>query len=585
MVSLDSFEKSTRKNLSNWLEGPYDEKTKKEILRLLSENPKEIESSFFRKLSFGTGGIRGLMGVGTNRINQYTIQFAAQGVANYLKKIYPKESLKVIVGFDNRNNSSLFAQESARVFAANGIKAFLFEHLRPTPLISFGCRFLGCHAAVMITASHNPPEYNGFKVYGKEGGQVLPPHDLGIIHEAEKIETPSDVLIAPLTHPLIEKVSLQIDQAYLSQLNSLNSFEKENKKEGNHLQIIYTNLHGTGLTLLPKALENWGFTHLSFVEEQMSFDGNFPHAKKPNPEEKEALEQGLDLMVQKKADLLLATDPDADRIAVALLHLGKPVVLSGNDLACLLLHHLASTLKEKKKTIKNPAVVKSIVTSELFKSIANHFQMTCFDVLTGFKYIAELIEKWEKSQEYTFVFGAEESYGYLAETFVRDKDAISTGCLIAEMALKAKKEKKTLLDLLYQLYRDHGIYQEEVFSLHFPSGKQGEEQMQSILQQLRKNPPTQLCNSDLLLLEDYQNQSALDISSKKTLPLFLPKSNVLRLWLDDNSKIVIRPSGTESKIKIYVGVVERNFSHLERSILLCKERAKALVSAIKKQLF
>jgi phosphoglucomutase/phosphomannomutase len=328
-------------------------------------------------------------------------------------------------------------------------------------------------------------------------------------------------------------------------------------------------------------LASWGFTNISYVQEQASFDGNFPHAPKPNPEEKEALQKGIRLLIEKKADLLLATDPDADRIAAVILHKGNPVILSGNEIGCCLLYHIASSLKETNRTPLHPAVIKTIVTSELFKAIAGGFQMSCFDVLTGFKYISALIEQWDQTKAYSFVFGAEESNGYLANTFVLDKDAISTGCLIAEMALKAKCDEKTLLDLLHQLYQEYGIYQEGVFSVSYPEGKEGMKQMEEVMERLRRKTPTLFGNSELLLLEDYQQSTALDLISKKTISLALPKSNVLRLWLDDNSKIVIRPSGTEPKIKIYAGVVDKNFSKAKDQIPLCKERVTALLNAVK----
>ncbi len=588
MHSLDLFDTTTRENIAAWLDGPYGEETKNEIKRLLTENPKELEDCFFQRLSFGTGGIRALMGVGTNRLNPFTIQFATQGVANYLKKIYPSpkdRSLKVLIGYDNRNNSSLFATECARVLAGNGIKAFLFEELRPTPLISFGCRLLGCQGAIMITASHNPPAYNGFKVYGSDGGQVLPPYDQKIIDEVALVRSPTDVKIASFDHPLIEKILAKLDRAYLDHLFSLNHWERQNKKEGKQLKIIYTNLHGTGLTLLPQALSDWGFTSISYVEDQKSFDGNFPNARVPNPEEPEALKEGIQLLMHKKADILLATDPDADRIAAVILHQEKPIILSGNELASLLLYHICSSLKEKQQLPANGAVVKSIVTSELFNAIATGFGMNCFDVLTGFKYISQLVEQWSQTQEYTFVLGAEESYGYLAHTFARDKDAISTGCLIAEMALRAKLENKTLFDLLLQLYAEYGIYQESVFSAIYPEGKEGMKQMDKIMTALRKNPPRLFGNAELLFLEDYLESCAFDLISKKTISLSLPKSNVLRFWLDDNSKIVIRPSGTEPKIKIYVGVVEKNVFHIQEQIKMCKERTQALLQSVKSFLF
>ena len=581
--TLSSFDEPVKKNILSWLNGPYDEKTKEEIKYLLQTNPKALINAFFKPLSFGTAGAREIMGVGTNRLNRYTIHTITQGLANYLKKEKKekKEKSSVIIGYDNRNNSRFFAEETAKVLAGNGFYVYLFQALRPTPLVSFGCRYKHCAAAVMITASHNTPEYNGYKVYWSDGGQVIPPHDEGIMEEVKKITSNKQIKISEKKDPLISSILTSIDEAYLKRLNTLVTYDKS-KSFGKDLSIVYTNLHGTGITIVPKALKERGFTNLSFVEEQKVTSGDFPFAPHPNPEEREALSLGIEKMLRTNGDILIANDPDADRMAVVVNHKNTPYILTGNQLASLFVHHICEM--QKTTLPKNSAFIKSIVTTELFKVIVESFHMKSFDVLTGFKYIAEKIDLWEKNKDYKFIFGAEESYGYLFGDFVRDKDAISASCLIAEIALLSKKEEKTLLDVLYSLYKKYGIYREKIRSISFSEGKEGMEKMKNLMEQLRKKPPQAIANCSVAILEDYQTGLIYNLKEKKKKSLSLPKSNVLVFHLEDATKLTLRPSGTEPKIKIYGEVHEENFSSLEEGIKICDERLIALIDAIEEEI-
>jgi len=566
-----SLDPKVQKRVASWLEGPFDEETKSEIRRLLKEDPTALANAFFKDLSFGTGGMRGLMGVGANRMNRYTIGKATQGLANYLKKQpEPEKGHSVFIGYDVRHHSREFAEETARVLSANGIRALLSREVCPTPLVSFACRFFQCSGAVMITASHNPKEYNGYKVYGPDGCQVVFPHDAGIMEEVSFIESPSQVL----TGGSFEEIGKQIDRAYLVELRKLQMLPELAKIP---LEIIYTNLHGTGIRLLPEALKEWGYKSLSFVEAQKSLDGDFPNAPSPNPEEEKALALGSEMLVQKKADLLIATDPDADRVGIAVLHRGKAVRLTGNQTACLCIHHICNTLSSKGELPENAAFIKTIVTTELFAKIAESFDRKCVDVLTGFKYIGEQIALWEKGDGYQFIFGGEESYGYLFGTFVRDKDAISSSCLIAEIAALAKKEHLTLIDRLHQIYKHYGLHRESLSNLSFPDSQAGMKQMQELMQRIRKHPPTQIGNRSVVQMEDYFEQTTLTHENGKKIEIELPKSDVLRLWLDDGSKLVIRPSGTEPKVKIYAEIVEKDTKDIERAIVHADERLKTLV--------
>ncbi|NGX28371.1 MAG: Phosphoglucomutase [Candidatus Anoxychlamydiales bacterium] len=568
---------SAKKRITEWLDGPYDQDTKDEIKKLLKENPSELFSSFSKTLTFGTGGIREKMGIGSNRLNKYTIAKATQALCNYIKSQNIKTP-SILIGFDSRKNSKLFAEESAKVIAANGIQAFLFKELRPTPLVSFGCRYKSCISAIMITASHNPKEYNGYKVYWKDGGQVVPPHDVAIIDDYSKIKSIEDVkVLDSLESPLIKMIQDELDDAYIKTLFSMDLFKNEVKNA--NLKIIYSNLHGTGITLMPKCLDKLGFRDVHIVKEQEEADPNFTNAPKPNPEEKQALEIGIGYLKEKKADIFIASDPDADRMGLVINHRGEEIILTGNQIACIMLEFLCKS----KSLFSKTAAVKSIVTTSLFQRICEHYDIHCIDVLTGFKYIASKMNEWEIDNSFEFIFGAEESLGFLIETFVRDKDAISASLLIAKIAQELKNENKTLLDLLYDLYKTHGIYREKQASLTFET-KDGMDKMKEIMDKLRLSPPKTIGNLTIGFIDDYLKSTTLDIANNTKTQIALPSSNVLRFWLNDNSQIVIRPSGTEPKIKIYVAVQELNIKDLKKDIDECDMRLNALIETMRLQI-
>jgi len=530
-----------QERIQTWLDGPYDEKTKEEIRYLLQNDPESLQDAFFKNLSFGTGGLRAKMGIGTNRLNRYTVQMATQGLANYLLKL-DKKNLSVFIGYDVRDQSEQFAMAAAKVLAGNHIEALLTDAICPTPLVSFGCRHFGCQAAIMITASHNPPEYNGYKVYWSDGGQIVAPHDQGILQESEKIKTINEVRIAPETSPLIRLIDSSLDEAYLNKLAACKL-----EKETTPLKILYTPLHGTGVRILPRALQSWGHS-LDLVEKQSEPNGKFPHTVSVNPEEKEAFELGSKQLVEEGADLLLATDPDADRVGAMILHEKEVLQLTGNQIACLCLDYICKTLSQRKKLSPRHACIKTIVTTELFQRIAESYGVSCFNVLTGFKYIAGQIAKWEETgAPYEYLFGGEESFGYLFQSFVRDKDAISSSCLIAETAASAKKRGNTLLDELYELYERFGVYRQSLTTLSLPTGEAGQRAVSKIMSQLRNNPLEQLSGQKVTQVHDYLFPKNSE----------LPSSDVLSFWLEDHSKLVIRPSGTEPKIKIYAEASEK----------------------------
>jgi len=537
------------------LHAPFDEATQKEV-RELMKNETALRDAFFKDLSFGTGGMRGLMGAGTNRMNVYTVRAATQGLANYLKMQSGNHS--VFIGYDVRNHSREFALEAARVLAGNGMTVYLTKDICPTPLVSYGCRHFKCSAAIMITASHNPPAYNGYKVYWSDGGQVVPPHDEGIMAEVRKVSVDSDI---PMQDSY-QIIGTELDQAYLAELKNYQLYP------ASPIKILYTPLHGTGIRIIPEALKSFGYMQVRLVEEQKTPDGNFTNAHSPNPEEKAALELGTKQLLHEKEDLLIATDPDADRMGVVALDGEKAVALTGNQIACLCLHHICTALTARKEFPENAAFIKTIVTTELFSKIAKSFGGACFDVLTGFKYIAEKMTLWEQSfSGYQYIFGAEESYGYLFGTMVRDKDAISSACLIAEVAALAKKQNLSLIDRLYQIYQKFGLHRETLVSLSFNEGEAGMDQMKLLMEKLRKNPPKTIGNIPVIKIEDYLK------------PTLLPKSDVLRFWLKDHSKLVIRPSGTEPKVKIYAEV-RQEVQDLDKDILACDGRLKKITDEL-----
>lgn len=586
-------DETTQKNIDAWLQGNYDSQTKDYIQQQLQKNPQELVDAFYTHLSFGTGGLRGIMGVGTNRMNVYTVRFATQGLANYIAK-QEKSSKRhyVLIGYDCRNHSREFAEETAKVLAGNGIEVFLYKELRPVALVSFGVLYKKCIAGVMITASHNPPAYNGYKVYWRHGGQVLPPHDKGIIHEVGEIKQLSDVKSVDLPHPLVHEIDEEIDSAYIAAIRNLQLYPEQNKEHGKELSIVYTNIHGGGITMVPRALNDWGFSSLSYVEEQKKPDGNFPTVKSPNPEEPATLKMGIDQLIKVKGDILMATDPDVDRVAVVVMHEGKPVSLNGNEAACIGLEHICRALTESKKMPPKAMFVKTIVTSELFKAIAEYYKGTCIDVLTGFKYIGEKISHWELEKKvdvphHQFIFGGEESYGCLLGTHARDKDAVVTAALMSEAALHQKLMGKTLIDLLYEIYKTHGVYREKLLSLTY-EGKEGLEKIQSMMDSLRKNPPRVLGKSKVVAIEDYLTHTIHYLESGKKEPLLLPKSDVLRFWLEDKTKLVVRPSGTEPKIKVYCGCFKKPlFSDtlsIDEMINVCDTKAELYLDILKKML-
>lgn len=549
----------TSQNVKAWLEGSYDQATKDEINHLLETSPKDLIDAFYRHLEFGTAGLRGIMGVGTNRMNRYTVCAATQGLANYLRK-QPQQEFSVFISYDSRHNSRFFAEESAKVLAANGIKVYITKELRPTPLVSFGCRYKKCSAAIMITASHNPPQYNGYKVYWNDGGQVLPPHDVGIIAEAEKITDFSQVkIIDSFDSPLIKEVSTEVDDAYYAATAAEQLLPNQNKQHGEKLKIIYTSLHGTGITMIREALHRWGFDNVILVSEQVTPDGDFPHAPSANPEEKKALELGIEYLKKHQADLLIANDPDADRVGVAVRHGDEITILNGNQMACILMEHVCESMTTQKNLPQMGAFIKSIVTTEMMQSIADHYSQHLFNVLPGFKYIAEKIREWEKTpNSYRYLFGGEESYGYLLGTQTRDKDAIICSALICEAALNQKLQNKTLVDVLEDLYTKYGCFDEGLISVKFLDTKEGKELMTVAMEGLRKAPPKIIGGTNVVCFEDYLMQVKINVKTGETSLLSLPKSNILLFRLEDQTKIVVRPSGTEPKIKLYCGTVNQN---------------------------
>ncbi|MFT4552964.1 MAG: phosphomannomutase [Chlamydiales bacterium] len=577
---------ATKKNIDSWLEGDYDEETKEQIRKLQEEDPQSLTDAFYTTLSFGTGGLRGIMGVGCNRMNDYTIRAATQGLANYINQNQvPGETPAVFIGYDSRNNSPSFAMESAKVLAGNGIKVYLSKQLRATPLVSFGCREKKCLAALVVTASHNPPAYNGFKVYWDDGAQVLFPHDSRIIIEVKKISSPSQVKIAQEGHELIEMVGDEHEESFVSVTNTLQNFKQDNSTKGSSLNVVYTSLHGTGINIVPRVLTDWGFKNVHIIEEQREPDGNFPTVAKPNPEEQEAMQLGINKLVELHSDILLGTDPDTDRMGAIVLHQGEPSFLSGNQISCILLYHLCEALSEQDRMPNRAAFISTIVSTDLFNIIAESYGGKCVDVLTGFKHIAKQIRDWESSPEgFNFVFGAEESFGYLIGTHVRDKDAISACALMCEAALQAKLHGKTLVDILHDIYHKYGVYADKLHTVNFAEGKKGREEMKKIMVRLREAPPTEFCGDAVALMEDYLKSTRTDIKTGVTETLDFPHSNVLLFRLENGNKIAIRPSGTEPKVKVYCGVMSKEISDLNAEILKCEKEASKLVEGMNTKL-
>lgn len=523
-----------------WLSAEYDADTVAQVQNLIDNDPKELEESFYRSLEFGTGGLRGIMGVGTNRVNKYTIGMATQGVAEYVKENFKDlEQIKVAVACDSRNNSESFARITAEVFAANGFKVFLFDSLRPTPELSYAIRYFKCQAGVMITASHNPKEYNGYKAYWEDGAQIIAPHDTNIINEVQKITSPAMVKFTG-GEENIQIVGEEVDASYLKDLSTLH-LSPESVKKNADIKIVYTPLHGTGVKLVPRALKEMGFTNIFNVPEQDINDGDFPTVKSPNPEEKSALAMAVAKAEEVGADLVMATDPDADRVGLAVRNdKGEMILLNGNQTASILSYYLLKRWSDLGKLNENTYMVKTIVTTELLAAMAKSFNVKIYNVLTGFKYISAIVR--ENEGKATFIGGGEESYGFNVGEFVRDKDAVIACSIAAECAAWCADQGKTLYSLLMDIYAEFGLYKEDLLSLT-KKGKAGVEEIQEMMKNFRATPPAELGGSKVVKVIDYNLPEQTG----------LPKSNVLQFYTEDGSVVSIRPSGTEPKIKFYFG--------------------------------
>lgn len=532
-----------------WLNGNFDEATKEEIKKLQQDNPSELADAFYKNLEFGTGGLRGLMGVGTNRMNKYTVGMATQGYANYLKQCFPG-GVSVAIAHDSRNNSRFFAETTANVFAANGVKVYLFEALRPTPELSFAIRTLKCQGGVVCTASHNPKEYNGYKAYWDDGSQLVPPHDKNVIKEVDKIASVDDVKWSG-GESRITIIGKELDEQYMEMVKGLSVYPEVIAKHKD-LKIVYTPIHGTGITLLPQVLKNFGFDNVHIVKEQAVPDGNFPTVAYPNPEESEAMSFGLKLAEELDADILCGTDPDADRLAIGVKDSnGQWVLMNGNQTAVLAFNYLMEARKTKGIAKPNDMVITTIVTTPMIDAIAKGNGVGCYRVLTGFKWIAELIRQKEGKENY--IIGGEESFGLMIGDKIRDKDGISAVALLCEMAAYEKEKGRSLYEKMIDLYVQYGFYKEHLISIT-KKGMDGQQQIAAMMESYRNNPPKTINGSLVVKLLDYELQKGSNPQTGEEWKIELPKSNVLQFILADGSSISARPSGTEPKIKFYFSV-------------------------------
>ncbi len=563
-----------------WLAGSFDDETKAAVQKMMDNDPAELTDSFYRDLEFGTGGLRGIMGAGTNRMNRYTVGMATQGLANYLKMMFPDlNPVKVAVSHDSRNNSKFFARVVAEVMSANGFLVYLFEDLRPTPELSFAIRHLGCQSGVMVTASHNPKEYNGYKAYWDDGAQMIAPHDENVIREVQKITSIDDVRWNGRAENIIP-LGKEIDHEYLSRVQAL-SLSPDSVKRQKALKIVYTPLHGCGRTLVPEILRLNGFENIHVVKEQAVADGNFPTVHSPNPEEQSALDMAISLAEEVGADLVMATDPDADRVGIAIRDpRNRMILLNGNQTAALVFYYMLLRWKELGRLTGNEYIVSTIVTTRLLPEIAASFGVTYFECLTGFKWIADVIRRLEG--ERTYIVGGEESYGLLIGDFIRDKDAISACAIIAETAAWMADRGLSLFDLLLDIYEKYGFFKEGLISVT-RKGKSGAEEIEAMMVNFRTNPPAAISGSQVVLIRDYLLQKESDRLTGTEKPIDLPKSNVLQFLLADGSIISVRPSGTEPKIKFYFGVREKlarrdAYEETERQL---NSRIESIISELK----
>lgn len=564
--------------VEQWLTGNYDQATKDAIALMQSKPGDELADSFYRNLEFGTGGLRGIMGVGTNRINKYTIGMATQGFANYLNKTYPTEKISVVIGHDSRNNARFFAETTAEVFAANGIKVFLFEALRPTPELSFAIRTLGAKAGVVCTASHNPKEYNGYKAYWNDGGQLVPPHDKNVITEVEAIQSIDDVKWEGGASN-IELIGTSMDDAYTKMLQTLSVYPEVIAKQQD-LKIVYTPIHGTGITLVPKVLAAYGFTNVHVVEEQSIPDGNFPTVSYPNPEESETMSIGLAKAKAMDADIVLGTDPDADRVGVGVKnHKGDWVLMNGNQTAVLAFAYMMEARKAKGIAKPNDMVITTIVTTAMINEVAKQNNVNCYNVLTGFKWVAELVKEKEGKENY--IIGGEESFGLMIGDQIRDKDAVSAVAILCEMAAYEKAKGRTLFDKLIELYVQYGFYYENLISIT-KKGMNGQAEIAKMMEDYRQSPPTMIDGEAVTTLLDYELQVGKNLETGETWKINLPKSNVLQFITANGSKISARPSGTEPKIKFYfsVNTILKDKASFDTTYQMLQDKIKAIISSM-----
>ncbi len=569
---------SIAQKVEKWLAGNYDQATKDAITLMQSQPGDELADSFYRNLEFGTGGLRGIMGVGTNRINKYTIGMATQGFANYLNNIYPNEKISVVVGHDSRNNARFFAETTAQVFAANGIKVFLFEALRPTPELSFAIRTLGAKAGVVCTASHNPKEYNGYKAYWNDGGQLVPPHDKNVITEVEAIESIDDVKWEGGAAN-IELIGTSMDDAYTKMLQTLSVYPEVIAKQ-HDLKIVYTPIHGTGITLVPKVLAAYGFTNLHIVEEQSIPDGNFPTVHYPNPEETETMSIGLQKAKALDADIILGTDPDADRVGVGVKnHKGDWVLMNGNQTAVLAFAYMMEARKAKGIAKPNDMVITTIVTTAMINEVAKQNKVNCYNVLTGFKWVAELVKEKEGKENY--IIGGEESFGLMIGDQIRDKDAVSAVAILCEMAAYEKAKGSNLFNKLIELYIQYGFYYENLISIT-KKGMNGQAEIAKMMEDYRQSPPTTIDGEAVTTLLDYELQIGKNLATGETWEIDLPKSNVLQFITANGSKISARPSGTEPKIKFYFSVNTKlkDKASFDTTYQMLQDKIKAIISSM-----
>ncbi len=538
-----------KKKVDQWLQGNYDDETKNALKKLMAENENEVNDAFYKNLEFGTGGLRGIMGVGTNRMNKYTVGMATQGYANYLKQCFGN-NVSVVIGHDSRNNSRSFAEITAHVFAANDIKVYLFESLRPTPEISFAIRELKCQGGVVCTASHNPKEYNGYKAYWDDGAQMVPPHDKNVISEVEKIINVEDVKWSGNSEN-IQLIGKAMDEKYLAMVKSLSIYPEVCKAQKD-LKIVYTPIHGSGIMLVPQALAQLGFTNVNIVEEQSKPDGNFPTVQYPNPEERETMSIGLKKAEELDADILLGTDPDADRVGIGLKNNeGKWVLLNGNQTALLAFAYIIEARKAKGIAQPNDMVIKTIVTTYMIDEVARKNEISCYNVLTGFKWISSMIRAKEGKENY--VVGGEESFGLMIGNQIRDKDSVSAVALICEMVAYERNKGRSIFDKLIELYVEYGFYKESLVNI-VKKGMDGAKEIAQMMEDYRKNPPKSFNDANVEQLLDYELQQGKNLLTGETWKIDLPKSNVLQFVLADGTRVSARPSGTEPKIKFYFSV-------------------------------